>query len=97
VKKYAEASEAMIERNDATAILAECERLEKKIGDNPASVLYSDKWESQISYRQKVLEIENDIDDFLFSLAGNKGETIDSLKSKTVTDIHSFAERLTKQ
>jgi len=39
------------------------------------------------------MEIESDKDDFLFSLAGYKGETIETLGKKTVADIHSFAER----
>jgi len=77
--------------------LAEAEKLEKQLGDNPANVLYSDSWERKRSYWETVLEIENDADDFLYSLAGNKGETIDSLKQKTVTEIMSFYERLTKK
>jgi hypothetical protein len=71
----------------------QCEKLEKQIGDNPANILYSDKQDGVISYRQKVNEIESDKDDFLFSLAGYKGETIESLRKKSVADIHSFAER----
>jgi len=59
--------------------------------------MYSDKKEEIISYRQKVLEIEADKDDFLFSLAGYKGETIESLSRKTLSEIMSFAERLTKE
>jgi hypothetical protein len=47
-----------------------------------------------ISYRQKVMEIEADKDDFLYSLAGHKGETIDSLGRKTLSEIMSFAERI---
>lgn len=39
------------------------------------------------------MEIEKDKDDFLFSLAGYKGETIESLGTKTVADLFSFAER----
>ena len=43
------------------------------------------------------MEIESDKDDFLFWLAGNKGETIDSLKRKTLSEIMSFAERINKE
>jgi hypothetical protein len=71
--------------------------LEKGLGDNPADLLYSEKTEKIISYRQKVLEIENDKDDFLYSMAGNKGETIESLSRKTVVELMSFAERLTEE
>ena len=78
---------------DTTALFEQCEKLEGQIGDNPADMLYSDKWEEDISYRQKVMEIEKDKDDFLFSLAGHKGETVDSLSRKTVADLYSFAER----
>jgi len=84
----------LVNSEDATGILADCERLEKQIGDNPANVLYSDKWEKEMAYVQKVMEIQNDSDDFIFSLAGNKGETVESLKKKTVSDLMSFAERL---
>ena len=74
----------------------QCEKLEKQIGDNPASILYSDKHEEIISYRQRVMEIEKDKDDYLFSLAGYKGETVESLGRKTVADLHSFDERFTR-
>ena len=40
------------------------------------------------------MEIEADKDDFLYSLAGHKGETIDSLGRKTLSEIMSFAERI---
>jgi len=43
------------------------------------------------------MEIEKDKDDFLFSLAGYKGETMDSLQRMTVADIHSFAERFNEE
>ena len=75
--------------------LFEIEKLEKQIGVDPADILYSEKMEDIISYNQKVMEIEADKDDFLFSLAGQKGETIDSLERKTLSEILSFAERLT--
>ena len=78
---------------DTTKLWEQCESMEKQLGDNPADILYSEKWEEDISYRQKVMEIERDKDDFLFSLAGYKGETVDSLSRKTVADLFSFAER----
>jgi len=71
----------------------QCESLEKTLGDDPANILYSDNSESTISYREKVMEIEKDKDDFLISLAGYKGETIKSLGTKTVSDLFSIAER----
>lgn len=75
------------------AVWKQCEALEAQLGDNPANILYSEKYEELISYRQKVLEIENDKDDFLYALAGHKGETLESLRTKTVADLFSFAER----
>lgn len=85
----------MIElREDATGIIAEAEKLEKILGDNPASILYSDTWEKARSYTQIVMEIEEQADDFLFSLAGHKGETIDTLRRKTVSELNSFYERI---
>ena len=93
--KYADAAEMIANGQDASDILAEAERLEKGLGDNPANVLYSDAWEANRSYAQIVLEIQSNADDFIFSLAGHKGETMESLQRKTVSDLMSFAERLT--
>lgn len=76
--------------------LVEIEEYEKAIKADPYDLLYSDKWEDVVSYRQKVMEFEADKDDFLFSLAGHKGETIESLGRKTLSEIMSFAERITK-
>lgn len=81
------------EGEDASKLWQQCEKMEKQLGDDPSSILYSDNSESVISYRQKVMEIEKDKDDFLFSLAGYKGETVESLGTKTVSDLFSFAER----
>ncbi len=78
---------------DASKLWMQCESMEKQLGDDPASILYSEASEEVISYRQKVMEIEKDKDDFLFSLAGYKGETVKSLRAKTVSDLFSFAER----
>ena len=50
-----------------------------------------------VSYRQKVMEIESQKDDFLFALAGNKGETMETLGRKTLSEILSFAERINKE
>lgn len=50
-----------------------------------------------MSYRQRVMEIEKDKDDFLFGLAGYKGETVEKLERKTVADIFSFAERFNEE
>ena len=82
-----------MEGEDTTELYRQIEKLEGQIGDNPADILYSEKWEQDISYRQMVMEIEKDKDDFLFSMAGHKGETVDSLSKKTVADLYSFAER----
>lgn len=76
------------------AELIEIEKLEKDLGNDPTDILYSEKTEDIVSYKQKVMEIEADKDDFLFSLAGNKGETIESLSKKTLSEILSFAERI---
>jgi len=91
---YAEAGERLADGKDASELFAEAEKLEGSLGPNPASVLYSDSWEAERAYVQQVLEMQADADDFLFSLAGNKGETIETLKRMTVSEIMSFAERL---
>lgn len=74
-----------------------CEVIEKQLGDNPASILYSDSREELISYRQKVMEIEKDKDDYLYSMAGHKGETFNTLGLKTVADLASFEERFIEE
>jgi hypothetical protein len=97
VAKYAEASELIANGFDADEILATCERLEKELGDDPANVLFSEAWERERAYYQIVLEIQSNSDDFIFSLAGHKGETMETLKKKTVSELNSFYERLTKK
>jgi len=82
-----------VEGEDASKLWQQCEKLEGQLGDNPSNILYSEKYEQIISYRQRVLEIEKDKDDFLYQLAGYKGETIESLGAKTVSGLFSFAER----
>lgn len=79
-------------------IMAECDVIEAELDtkDDPTDLMYSVNKEEIISYRQKVLEIEAEKDDYLFSLAGSKGETIETLSKKTLSEIISFAERLTR-
>jgi hypothetical protein len=92
-RKYLDIVDKEAEGEDATTLWQQCETIEEQLGDNPADMLYSENVEEVISYRQRVLEIENDKDDFLYQLAGYKGETIESLGTKTVADLFSFAER----
>jgi hypothetical protein len=96
-RKYIEIVEKEVGGEDTDKLWLQCERMEKQIGDNPGSILYSEKAEEEISYRQKVLEIEKDKDDFLYSMAGHKGETVESLGTKTVSDLYSFAERFNSE
>lgn len=57
-------------------------------------VLFSSKTGDRISYPRKVMEIAEEMEDILFELAGHKGETIESLKRKTLGEIISFNKRL---
>lgn len=75
----------------------QCEDLETQIGDDPGGILYSEKKEEGVSYRERVMEMEKDKDDFLYSLSGHRGETIKSLGIKTVADLYSFAERFNEE
>lgn len=59
--------------------------------------MFSEKKETIVSYKEKVMEMERDKDDFLFALAGNKGETIETLSKKTLSEILSFAERINEE
>jgi hypothetical protein len=85
------------EGEDASNLWKQCENLESQLGDNPASMLYSENREEGISYRERVMEMEKDKDDFLYSMAGHKGETVESLGIKTVSDLYSFAERFNEE
>jgi hypothetical protein len=95
-RKYLQIVDKEIKGEATEKIWEQCERLEKQIGDDPINILYSEKRDEVISYRQKVMEYEADKDDYLFSLAGYKGETVESLSNKSVADLQSFAERFIK-
>ena len=43
------------------------------------------------------MEMEVDKSDFLYSMAGHKGETFESLGAKTVSDLFDFAERFNEE
>jgi hypothetical protein len=43
------------------------------------------------------MEMEKDRADFLYSMAGHKGETMESLGTKTVADLFDFAERYNEE
>jgi hypothetical protein len=98
-KKYLDIVDKEAEGEDATKLWVQCEKIEKQLEDmgDPVDILYSDKTETVISYRQKVAELEKDKDDFLISLAGWKGETVMSLGTKTVADLFSLAERYNEE
>ena len=44
-----------------------------------------------------MLELEKSKDDFLFMYAGYKGETVESLGRKSVSDLYSFVERVNEE
>lgn len=94
VSKYADIAKGA---KNAEALWKKCEQVEKKLGDNPSNILYSDKSEGVISYRERVMEMEVDKSDFLYSMAGHKGETFESLGTKTVSDLFDFAERFNEE
>jgi hypothetical protein len=97
LSKRAEAVRLIAQGEASDKELADIEKLEQQIGPDPADILYSERTEDVISYQQKVMEIEADKDDFFYSLAGHKGETLESLSRKTAFEIMSFAERLTDE
>jgi hypothetical protein len=92
--KRLDVARKLVNGEDVNKELIEIEKYEAMLGEDPGDIMYSEKEERIVSYREKVLEIEAQKDDFLFSLAGNKGETIDSLQKKTYAEILSFAERV---
>lgn len=60
-------------------------------------MLYDEEEDRIISYKENVMKLEAQKDDFLFWLAGNKGETIETLQRKTLSEIMSFAERINEE
>lgn len=95
--KYCEIIEKTIKGEDTLDLEKQCEKIERKLGDDPGSILYSDKTEKVMSYKQKVIEIEDEKDYILYSLAGNKGETIESLSRKTDAELMNFGEKLMEE
>jgi len=75
---------------------AEIEKKEKKLQMAEMSPLYSYRHDKVVSYPQRVVEIYNEEEDLLYELAGNKGETIDSLSKKTLGQVLSFRDRTIK-
>jgi len=75
---------------------AEIEKKGKKMQMAEMATLYSSRQDKIVSYPQRVMEIYNDSEDLLYELAGNKGETIDSLGGKTVGQVLSFRDRIIK-
>lgn len=96
-KKYSEIIDKQVEGEAADELWKQCEKIEKQLGDDPINILYSDNSDEIVSYRQKVMEMESDKDDFLYSMAGHKGETIETLGTKSVSDLFSFAERFNNE
>jgi len=94
LQKRVALAKKIVEGGDTTKELIEIEKLESQIGEDPADMLYSDSQERIVSYRERVLEMECEKDDFLYSLSGHKGETMESLQKKTFAEIINFAERL---
>jgi len=94
VSKYTDIAKGA---KNAEALWKKCEQIEKKLGDNPSNILYSDKSESVVSYRERVMEMEVDKSDFLYSMAGHKGETFKSLGDMPVSDLFDFAERFNEE
>ena len=61
---------------------------------NTISPLYDDIEGRRLSYPERVRQINDEFEDLIFSLAGERGETIESLKKKTLGEIDSFIKRL---
>jgi len=61
------------------------------------SSLFSAKQGKRIPFASKIDEIEEDYKDWMFSLAGNKGETVDSLKRKSLQEVLDFDKRLREE
>lgn len=61
------------------------------------SSLYSQKKGKRVPFAVKIQEIEDDYKDWIFSLAGNKGETVDTLKRKSLQEVIDFDKRLREE
>jgi len=60
----------------------------------PQDPFFSPRLDRVMSYGERVVQIEDEAHELLFSLAGNKGETLDSLKRKTLGEILDFSKRI---
>ncbi len=61
------------------------------------SSLYSAKQGKRVPFATKIDEIEDDYKDWIFGLAGNKGETVESLKRKSLQEVLDFDKRLREE
>ena len=73
---------------------AKAEKRAGKLFSHEDDVLYSREHDRTLSFPEMVRDIYNKAEDLIFSLAGNKGETTDSLNKKTLGQVLSFKKRL---
>ena len=64
---------------------------------SPKDTFFSPRLDKVISYAERVVQIEDEANELLFTLAGNKGETLNSLKHKTLGEILDFSKRIAQE
>lgn len=57
------------------------------------SPLYSIIQDKIVTFNEKVVEIAKEMEDLLISLAGYRGETLDSLRKKSLADIQLLTRK----
>jgi len=84
----------LLRGGDGIELKAKAERRAGKLYSEEDDVLFSQKHDRVVSFPEMVRDIYDQAEDLIFSLAGNKGETIGSLKTKTLGEVLSFKQRL---
>lgn len=84
----------MLNGSESLEKKVEIEKREKKLYIPEFETFYSAQQDEVVSFPEMVKEIYEKSEDLIFSLAGQKGETLDSLNRKTLGQIVSFKKRL---
>ena len=87
----------MAEGKNNIMLKANIENRKRNLEFEQESSLYSSKQGKRVPFATKIQEVEDDYKDWMFYLSGNKGETVDSLKKKSLQEVIDFDERLREE
>ena len=75
---------------------SELEKSLKKLNSPELHPMYSPGRDKILSFPEYVMEQKEKMDDLFYELAGKKGETLDSLKKRTLDEITSLTKRIAR-